>query len=376
MMMAQRLADLMARSGVSMATLQDNASLNESFLSLLESSFEKEVRVGSLVVGEVLRREKDTLIVDIGGKYEGLVHTKEILSQGLDEETIQQEYAEGAVREFFVVRDIERDLRYVLSTRRVQTVKNWQQLLALKEAQETLEATITGSTKGGLLASVCQVKGFIPASQLRMTRSADDMIGETLPVKILEVDRQRNKLILSHRQAIFEQKAASRAETLQQLEEGTLVKGQVVKVTDFGVFIDIHGIDGLLPLSEITWRRIKHPSDALALGDALEVRVLSIDIERQRISLSLKRLQPDPWTLVEQFISEQPQLRGQITKALASGVLVEIMPGVEAFCPYAPYGRIFVVGEQYNFSVVSTDIPNRRITLQYHPQEATETASV
>lgn len=368
MMLAQRLADLMARSGVSMDTLQENASLQDSFVSLLESSFEKEARVGSLVAGEVLRREKDTLIVDIGGKYEGLVHIKELLSQGLDEEAIASEYAEGAVREFFLVRDIERDLRYVLSTRRVQTVKNWQHLQTLKEAQETLEATITGSTKGGLLASVCQVKGFIPSSQLRMTRPIEEMMGETLPVKILEVDRQRNKLILSHRQAIFEEKAASRAETLKQLEEGTLVKGQVVKVTDFGVFIDINGIDGLLPLSEITWRRIKHPSDALALGDALEVRVLSIDVERQRISLSLKRLQPDPWSLVETFIAENPQLKGQVTKALASGVLVEVMPGVEAFCPYAPYGRIFMVGETYPFSVVSTDIPNRRITLQFQPE--------
>lgn len=356
--------DLMARAGLQ---LNQPSATNDSFVSLLELSFEKEAKVGALVVGEVLRQEKDSLIIDIGGKYEGVVFKKELYNQGFDDSQIEEQYKATTVHEFFLVRDAEDDLRYILSTRRVQMVKNWQQLLEMKESAQTVEATVTGTTKGGLLAMVCNIKGFIPSSQLRITRPIEEVTGETLPVKVLEVDRSRNKLILSHRQAIFEQKAALRQETLQQLQEGDIVEGQVVKVTDFGVFIDINGIDGLLPLSEITWQRIKHPSDVLELGQSLTVQVLSIDLERQRISLSLKRMQPDPWSLVDQQLQINQLIMGRVTKTLVSGILAEVLPGVEAFCPYAPYGKIFAVDEKYPFAILSIASSDRRITLQYQP---------
>ena len=347
-------------------TLPINESLEANFAALLEKSFNAEVRMGALSVGSILRVEKDGLLVDVDGKYEGFVPMKEVPNANTAEE-LAEAYNVGENLEFFVLRDNEEHHQYVLSLRRVQQVKNWETLSQAKEDQTTMQATILGVTKGGMLASVMNMKGFIPSSQLRVTKSLDDLSGEELPVKVLEVDSNRNKLILSHRQAVFEMKAAMRADTLKQLEEGTIVTGEVVKITDFGVFVDINGIDGLLPLSEITWRRIKHPSDVINLGEHVTVQVLTVDHDRQRISLSLKRMEADPWTVVDEMFQAGQQVEGRISKQLASGILAELTSGVEAYCAYGQHGRIFEQDVTYNFEVVSIASYDRRITLAYKP---------
>lgn len=347
-------------------SLAVNESLEADFAALLEKSFNAEVRMGALSLGRIIRIDKDSLLVDIDGKYEGIVPMKEIPNCHTAED-LQANYKVGENQEFFVLRDNEEHHQYVLSLRRVQQVKNWELLSQAKEEQTTMQATILGMTKGGMLASVMNIKGFIPSSQLRVTKSLDDLSGEELPVKVLEVDSNRNKLILSHRQAVFEMKAAMRADTLRQLEEGTVVTGEVVKITDFGVFVDINGIDGLLPLSEITWRRIKHPSDVINLGEQVSVQVLTVDHERQRISLSLKRMEADPWTMVDEVFTPSQIVEGRISKLLASGVLAELTSGVEAYCAYGQHGRIFEQDATYNFEVVSIAAHDRRITLAFKP---------
>lgn len=338
--------------------------LQKDFASLLEQSFSKELRPGTVAVGEILKAEKDGLVIDIGGKYEGFVPMKEIPGANSIAELLEQ-YPIGQVKEFYVLRDSEEDFHYLLSVRRVNMVKNWDKLNELKNSQETIEATVLGITKGGILASVLGIKGFIPASQLRVTKPLDQLSGDILPAKVLEVDRARNKLILSHRMAVFEMKSALRTETLNRLQESDVVEGEVVKVTDFGVFVDINGIDGLLPLSEITWRRIKHPSDVLNLGQRVTVQVLTIDHERQRISLSLKRLEDDPWNTVEGKFQVGERVDGRISKLLASGVLAELIPGVEAYCAYGAIGRNFQLDATYPFEIVSMAFNDRRITLEY-----------
>jgi small subunit ribosomal protein S1 len=349
-------------------------ALQADFASLLEKSYQSEITIGSLSVGEVLKVEKESLLVDISGKYEGVVPMKEVPDCDTAEQ-LATLFTAGQRMDFFVVKDNEEQGHYLLSLRRVSFVKNWETLQTVKEKQENITATLLGLTKGGMLASVLNVKGFIPASQLRASKTAEEMVGETLPVKVLEVDRHRNKLILSHRMAVFEQKAQLRAETLKTLEENTTVTGEVVKITDFGVFIDINGVDGLLPLSEITWQRIKHPADVLTLGQVLTVTVLTIDHERQRISLSLKRMQADPWSLVAVEFTPKQRIEAAVSKQLVSGVLVELMPGVEAFCPYAQHGRIFEVGVRYPFEVLSIAPAERRVTLAYRPAETAEAAT-
>lgn len=341
-----------------------SSDMKDSFASLLEASFSKALVPGTLAMGEVIGIDKDGLTVDVAGKYEGVVPIKEIPGC-YSSDDLRNEFEVGQRREFFMLKDHEEKSHYVLSVRRVMAVKSWQDLATYKDTAETLEATIQGPTKGGMLATILGIKGFIPASQLRVTKNLDDLLGETLPVKVLEVDRNRNKLILSHRQAVFEQKSAQRAETLKLLKEGDIVDGEVVKVTDFGVFVDINGIDGLLPLSEITWRRIHHPSDVMTLGQRVTVTVLSIDLDRKRISLSLKRMEADPWTTVDNRFTVGERVEGRISKQLASGVLAELIPGVEAFCSYGQHGRIFELDAVYRFEVMSIAANDRRLTLNY-----------
>jgi small subunit ribosomal protein S1 len=346
-----------------------NESLQANFAAMLESSFDQEVRMGALSFGEIIAVEKDSLLVDISGKYEGIVPMKEIHGCNTSQD-LADNYKVGDRQEFFVLRDNEEGHHFILSQRRVHQVKNWESLATARDERETLQATVLGVTKGGMLATVMNIKGFIPSSQLRVTKALDELPGEELPVKVLEVDSNRNKLILSHRQAVFEMKAAMRADTLKQLEEGAIVTGEVVKITDFGVFVDINGIDGLLPLSEITWRRIKHPSDVLNLGEMVTVQVLSIDHERQRISLSLKRMGTDPWNTVDEVFQLRQIVEGRISKQLASGALAELIPGVEAYCSYGQHGRIFEPDQSYTFEIVSIASADRRITLAYRPNNA------
>lgn len=337
--------------------------MKEDFASLLEQQFQTELKPGVLVVGEILRVEKDHLLVDIGGKSEGYVPIKEV--PGLREEALATLFKVGEIKEFYVLREHREEDRFILSVRRVDDFKNWDTLKELKETNKSSEATIVGTTKGGILASILGLKGFIPASQLRVAKPLEELMGDVLPVKVLEVDRSRNKLILSHRMAVFELKSSMREETLSKLSEGHVVEGEVVKITDFGAFVDINGIDGLLPLSEITWRRIRHPYDVLKLGQHLKVQVLTIDYDLQRISLSLKRLETDPWDTVEQQFAVGQRMDGRVSKLLASGALVELTPGVEAFCSYEPYGHIFELDGLYPFEIVSIVAQNRRITLEY-----------
>jgi small subunit ribosomal protein S1 len=338
------------------------------FAALLEKSFETALKPGTIVVGEILKLEKDGLVVDVGGKSEGFAPMKEIPGCNSLEE-LRNTYTVGQVVEFFLLNqhdsNDETRAHYTLSIRRVNMWKNWDRLLELRDSRDIVETTVSGTTKGGVIVNILGFKGFIPASQLRVAKTLHDLIGDVLPAKILEVDKYKNKLILSHREAVFEQKAKMRAETIDRLNEGDVVEGEIVKITDFGVFVDINGIDGLLPLSEITWRRIQHPSEVLTLGERLTVRVLTVDRDLQRISLSLKRLQPDPWQTVNEQFKIGELLTGRISKLLNSGVLAELSPGVEAYCAYDHSGRQYFLNESYNFKIVSIFAGERKITLEY-----------
>lgn len=348
--------------------IETSEEMRQSFADLLEKSFETALKPGTIVVGEILKLEKDGMTVDIGGKSEGAVPMKEIPGcYSLDE--LKNQYKPGQVLELFLLNQNdsadETRAHYTLSIRRVTMWKNWDRLMELRDSREIVETTVSGTTKGGVIVNILGFKGFIPASQLRVAKTLHDLIGDVLPAKILEVDKHKNKLILSHREAVFEQKAKMRAETISKLNEADVVEGEIVKITDFGVFVDINGIDGLLPLSEITWRRIQHPSEVLTLGERLTVRVLTVDRDLQRISLSLKRLQPDPWETVNEQFKVGEVLNGRISKLLNSGVLAELAPGVEAYCAYDHSGRQYFLTESYSFRIVSIFAGERKITLEY-----------
>lgn len=351
------------------AAMRQYEALRQDFTALLEESFQRELKPGAVAIGEILKIEKDGLVVNVGGKSEGLVPFKEIPSC-FSLEDLEKRFAVGQIKEFFVIGEYDEEYQFLLSIRRVAAFKNWDRLVELKHENATVDVTVTGSTKGGILVQVLDLKGFIPASQLRVARTLNELIGETLPAKILEVEKSKNKLILSHRAAIFEQMSAMRAETINKLHQGDIVEGEIVKITDFGAFVDINGIDGLLPLSEISWRRINHPSEILELGQIITVKVLTVDEKLQRISLSRKRLETDPWDRVHESYKVGDEVTGRASKMLTSGVLIELSPGIEAYCTYGYHhnnseSRPFIINGTYTFKIISISAHDRRITLEY-----------
>jgi small subunit ribosomal protein S1 len=338
--------------------------MQQDFAALLEESFNRSLKPGSVVVGEIVTIEKDHLVVDIGGKCEGLVPLKE-LSHRKTQEDWETVFQPGQIKEFFVVRDFEEDTPFLLSIRRVDMVKDWEELKRIHEADETIEVNVCGITRGGVLVQVRNLKGFIPASQLRIAKTLEKLVGETIPAKILEADKSKNKLILSHRAAMFESMAEHREKTLESLTEGMEMEGEVVKITHFGAFVDINGIDGLLPLSEISWRRLKHPSDVLVLGQQVKVKLLSVDRQLERISLSMKRMELDPWETVLSRFKEGDLVQGQVSKLLHSGFLAELEPGIEAFCSYHKADREKLsLQDIFSFKIVMIASYDRRITLE------------
>jgi ribosomal protein S1 len=203
-----------------------------------------------------------------------------------------------------------------------------------KKNDDTIRAKISNVVKGGVVVDVYGLRGFVPASQLRVKGTTpEELIGMEIPMKILETDTKRNKLILSQRLAVQEEKAAQREKILSTLESGQVVTGEVVRIADFGAFIDLGGLDGLLPISEISWERVSHPSDVLKVGQMVTTKVLKVDQEKGHISLSLKQMQPDPWKEIEDKFNEGQVVNGTVRKIQSFGAFVQIYPGVDALLP-------------------------------------------
>ena len=220
------------------------------------------------------------------------------------------------------------------------------------------------------MVDVADLKGFIPSSQLRTGTPFDGLVDQKIEVKVLEADPKKNKLILSQRQAVAEQRDQVVDEVLNSLEEDSIVKGTVVRITDFGAFIDINGIDGLLPISEISWQRIKHPSDVLTLGDTIEVKLIKIDPELKRISLSLKRMSENPWQQIEGQFEEGQVITGTVNKITSFGAFINIFPGVEALLPVAEMSdenvnpfNLFKVGDEVKVLIKRFTPQEHRIAL-------------
>jgi len=221
----------------------------------------------------------------------------------------------------------------MLSLKKLSCAKAWQELQSAKYNNETITAKVVQVVRGGVIVEVSDLRGFVPASQLRTGAPFDGLIGQDIDVKVLEADAKRNKLILSQRQAAAEQREQVVDEIISNLEAGSTVKGKVVRIADFGCFIDINGVDGLLPISEISWQRIKHPSDMISLGQEIEVKILKIDTDMKRISLSLKRMGDNPWESIENEFKEGQIIKGVVNKVTSFGAFINIYPGVEALLP-------------------------------------------
>ena len=335
----------------------------DEFEQLLEDSLAKQHAVADIVEGTVMKKESDGYLVSVkGAKMEAYLSEKEVPS----EETLEI----GDIREFYVLKEEDNEDSMQLSLKRIAYAQAWAQLNDAKLQGDTILAKVVSTVKGGVLVDVADLKGFIPSSQLRTGVPFDGLVDTKIEVKVLEADPKKNKLILSQRQAVAEQRDQVVDNVLSSLEEDSVVSGTVVRITDFGAFVDINGIDGLLPISEISWQRIKHPSDVLTLGDTIEVKIIKIDMELKRISLSLKRMSENPWQQIEGQFEEGQVITGTVNKITTFGAFINIFPGVEALLPVAEMSEenvnpfnLFKVGDEVKVLIKRFTPQEHRIAL-------------
>lgn len=344
-----------------MATMEKTL---DEFEKLLEESFSKQHAVADIVEGTVIKKENDGYLISVkGAKMEAYLPEKELSS---DEPELQI----GDEKEFYVLKEEDNEDSMLLSLKRIAFAQAWAQLNDAKVQGDTILAKVVSTVKGGVLVDVADLKGFIPSSQLRTGVPFDGLVDTKIEVKVLEADPKKNKLILSQRQAVAEQRDQVVDNVLASLEEDSVVTGTVVRITDFGAFVDINGIDGLLPISEISWQRIKHPSDVLTLGDSIEVKIIKLDTELKRISLSLKRMGENPWQQIEGQFEEGQVVTGTVNKITTFGAFINIFPGVEALLPVAEMSNenvnpfnLFKVGDEVKVLIKRFTPQEHRIAL-------------
>lgn len=323
----------------------EDQKLIDEFERLLNESFDYSFKIGEVIEGTILAADKNGLMVDVGAKSEAVVPFKEISNIPIDDPT--EVVCIGDKKDFFILKDDNEDGQLTLSLKRVALARSWDKLDDLKKDGDIITAKVASVVKGGVVVDVLGLRGFVPASQLRAGGPYDHIIGQEIPMKILETDRRRNKLILSQRQAIAEQRAQILEKVIDELTENQVVEGEVVRIADFGAFIDIKGIDGLLPISEMSWQRVRHPSDLLSIGQSITLKVLKIDKELNRISLSLKRMEEDPWVKIEGQFQEGEIIQGTVNKITQFGAFVDIFPGVEALLPVSEIADEQVIPDEH-----------------------------
>ncbi|KRN30070.1 30S ribosomal protein S1 [Liquorilactobacillus mali] len=304
---------------------------NKDLLEALNSV--NEVKIGDVVKGEVLAIDdaKQVIVGIEGAGVEGVVPFKE-LSLKPDQE-VSDDVTIGDVIDLVVISRIGSDKEggsYLLSQRRLEARKIWDDIEKKFEAGETITAPVTQVVKGGLVVDA-GVRGFIPASMVddRFVEDLNQYKNQELELKIIEIEPSENRLILSHKEIVKAAREAKKAETLAKLVVGDVVEGKVARLTNFGAFVDLGGVDGLVHVSEISYERVNKPSDVLKVGETVKVKVLSIDTERDRISLSIKQTLPQPWDNITEKVAEGDVLEGTVKRLTSFGAFVEVFPGVE-----------------------------------------------
>ena len=355
-----------------MATKKESQELDfEALLEKYDYKFQK----GDLVKGVVCGFDSQGVMVDIGAKTIALIPTYEAVDKG---ENIESKFQKGDEGEFLIIREEDEDGKFLLSKKKVDFAYAWKELEKAKEADETILGTVLNIVKGGIIVEVSGVRGFVPSSQLR-ARETEVEVGSKLELKILTLDVQQNNFILSNKKVYEDTAEEARKNIFSQIEPGQVVKGEVVRITDFGAFIDLGGLDGLLPLSQLSWRWIDHPTDILKVGDKIDVEVIAVDHEKQRVSLSLKNLEPDPWIEASNKIKEGDKVEGTVTRLKHFGAFIEVFPGVEALLPHnevVEYQNetkdIIKVGDKVNTFILKFNPDDKRISLSVHEQNQDE----
>src|SRR5216684_4179325 len=353
-----------------------------ALLEQYEESQHTQLRRGELVEGTVVLVDREEILVDIGGKMEAVIATGELHDEH-GEMALQRGDHVSAV----VIVPENSDGRPVISINRARAEIGWRDLQTKKDAEEVVTGEVVDHNKGGLIVSVDGVRGFVPLSQiveLRRGGTEDEvedklrsMRGETLYLKVIEMNRRRNRLILSERAAAQERRAQQKDRLLAELQAGEIRHGRVSSLTDFGAFVDLGGADGLIHLSELSWGQVQHPSQVLRVGQELDVRVVGVDRENKKIALSLKQVEENPWTRIESRYHVGDTVPAKITKLAQFGAFAELEPGVEGLVHISELSderithpkQVVREGEDVQLRIIKIDPPRHRLGLSLRQAE-------
>ncbi len=325
---------------------------------------------GEVVSGHVVRIDKDEILVDIGYKSEGVIPSHELsIRKNVDP---HDEVEMGEEVDALVLIKEDQDGRLIMSKKRARFEKAWRRIEAAAESGEPVEGHVIEVVKGGLIIDL-GVRGFLPASlvDIRRVANLDEFLHTMIECKVIELNRSRNNVVLSRRAVLEEERKEQRQEILDRLQPGLVVEGQISNIVDFGAFVDLNGIDGLIHISELSWSHVNHPSEILNIGDTVQVKVLDIDRDRQRISLGLKQTQADPWQRVVDTYRIGDDLEGKVTKVVTFGAFVEILDGVEGLVHISELAshhvenprEIVAPGDEIKVKILEIDSERRRLSL-------------
>ena len=329
-----------------------------------------EINEGEVVHGTVVRVDKDEVLVDIGYKSEGVIPVAEL--------TIRRsvnpadEVAVGEEIDALVLTKEDAEGRLILSKKRARFELAWKRIEAAAESGEPVNGKVIEVVKGGLILDL-GVRGFLPASlvDIRRVQDLDEFLGKELRCKVIELNRSRNNVVLSRRAVLEDERKEMRQAILDRLSPGDVIEGQISNIVDFGAFVDLDGMDGLIHISELSWSHVNHPSEVLDIGQTVKVKVLDIDRDRQRISLGLKQTQTDPWQQVVESYREEDVVEGRVAKVVTFGAFVEILPGVEGLVHISELAahhvenprEVVSQGDAVNVRILEIDGERRRLSL-------------
>src|SRR5918995_530270 len=325
---------------------------------------------GDVVTGAVVRIDKDEVLVDIGYKSEGVIPSNELsIRKSVNP---NEEVSIGEEVDALVLTKEDQDGRLILSKKRARFERAWRRIEAAAESGEPVHGSVIEVVKGGLIVDL-GVRGFLPASlvDIRRVPNLDEYLSQTIECRVIELNRSRNNVVLSRRAVLEEERKEQRQAILERLQPGLIIEGQISNIVEFGAFVDLDGIDGLIHISELSWSHVNHPSELLEIGQEVSVKVLDIDRDRQRISLGLKQTQSDPWQQVVDSHDQGDVIEGKVTKVVTFGAFVEILPGVEGLVHISELAQhhvenpreIVSQGDPVNVLILEIDGERRRLSL-------------
>ncbi len=344
--------------------------MSESFAELLEESFSKlNMKAGSIVEGTVVDVRNDVVVVNAGLKSEGVISIDQFKSERGEVNVAVGDVVEVALD---AIEDGYGETR--LSREKARRAKAWSELERISESGETIIGIITGKVKGGFTVELPDIRAFLPGSlvDVRPVRDTSYLEGKELEFKVIKLDQRRNNVVVSRRAVVETEFSAERETLLETLQDGSVVKGIVKNLTDYGAFLDLGGVDGLLHITDMAWKRVKHPSEVVAIGDEIEVKVLKFDKEKTRVSLGLKQLGSDPWADLMRRFPEGSRTFGKVTNIADYGCFVEIEDGVEGLVHVSEMdwtsknvnpAKIVALGDEVEVMVLDIDEERRRISL-------------